>query len=725
MNVSAEAQLDSTWSHPRDGSTHDDPLLAALVIVAKLSGRSFSAESLSAGLPLEDNCLTPELFPRAAARAGLSSRVVKRALTRISDYVLPALLLMKQRQVCILVSVDVDAGMAKVIQPESGLGEKQLPLAELEAEYSGYAIFIQAQHQFDERAPEVLKLRARHWFWGTLSSSWRIYRDVLVASFLINLFALASPLFVMNVYDRVVPNNAVETLWVLAIGVSVVYAFDFLMRLLRGYFIDLAGKKADVLLSARIFEQVMGMKMNARPPSVGAFANNLREFESIRDFITSATITTLVDLPFIIFFLFVIWFIGGPVVLVPLIIIPVVVIYGWLIQVPLRKAVESSFRASAQKGATLIETLTGIETIKHLGAESAIQRKWEQLTAHIAQWGVRSRLISSSAVNVAVFFQQFAQVAVVITGVYLVTEGELSMGGLIASVMLTGRALGPMSQYANLAVRYFQAKTALHSLNDIMAMPVERPEGHSFVSRPSLAGGVEFDNVSFQYSGEENRALNSVSFVIRPGEHVAIIGRVGSGKTTIEKLMQGLFEPTEGAVRIDGTDMRQIDPADLRRNMGYVPQDIMLFFGSVKENILMGAPHADDADILRVADLSGTSEFVNRHPLGFDLQVGERGDNLSGGQRQSIAIARALVNDPPFLLMDEPTNSMDHTSEDRLKRNLVDYVKDKTMVLVTHRASLLQLVDRLIVLDGGRVMADGPKDQVLQSLREGALRGDQ
>jgi ATP-binding cassette subfamily C protein LapB len=723
MNGSVEEQLDQSWTHPRDGSTHDDPLLASLVILAKLEGRSFSAEALSAGLPLVDNQLTPELFPRAAARAGLSSRVVRRPIKRISDYVLPAVLLLKRRQVCILASVDHVTGIAKIIQPESGLGENEIPLATLESEYSGYAIFVQAEHQFDERAPEVIKLRNRHWFWGTIFSSWRIYRDVLVASFLINLFALASPMFIMNVYDRVVPNNAVETLWVLAIGVSVVYAFDFLMRLLRGYFIDLAGKKADILLSARIFEQVMGMKMSARPPSVGAFANNLREFESIRDFITSATITTLVDLPFIVFFLLVIWFIGGPMVFVPLVIIPIVLIYGWIIQAPLRKAVESSFRASAQKGATLIETLTGIETVKHLGAESALQRKWEQLTAHIAHWGVRSRLISSSAVNVAVFFQQFSQVAVVIFGVYLVTKGELSMGGLIASVMLTGRALGPMSQYANLAVRYFQAKTALSSLNGIMEMPIDRPEGKSFVSRPNLLGGIEFDGVSFNYPDEENKALKNVSFVIKPGERVAIIGRVGSGKTTIEKLMQGLFDPTEGAVRVDGTDMRQVDPADLRRNMGYVPQDVMLFFGSVKDNILMGAQHADDADILNAADLSGASEFVNRHPLGFDLPVGERGDNLSGGQRQSIAIARALVNDPPFLLMDEPTNSMDHTSEERLKKNLRDYVKNKTLVLVTHRASLLELVDRLIVMDSGRVMADGPKDQVLQSLRDGSLRG--
>jgi ATP-binding cassette subfamily C protein LapB len=303
----------------------------------------------------------------------------------------------------------------------------------------------------------------------------------------------------------------------------------------------------------------------------------------------------------------------------------------------------------------------------------------------------------------------------------MVTKGELSMGGLIACVMLTGRALGPMGQYANLAVRYFQAKTALTTTNEIMAMPVDRPEGESFLSRPHLEGGVEFDGVSFQYPGQEIKALNNVSFSIKPGEHVAIIGRVGSGKSTIEKLVQGLYSPTEGAIRVDGTDMRQIDPADLRRNMAYVPQDVLLFFGSVRDNILMGTRHADDADILRVAEISGVTDFVDHHPLGFDLPVGERGENLSGGQRQGIAIARALLSDPPFLLMDEPTNSMDHTSEQMLKRNLAEYVKDKTLLLVTHRASLLDLVDRVIVLDRGAVIADGGKEQVLNALREGTL----
>ncbi|MCG8427848.1 MAG: type I secretion system permease/ATPase [Chromatiales bacterium] len=722
MSEQAEQQqLEDDWVHPTDGSAFDDPLLDCLVFLTKYHGSTFSHQALRAGLPLENNKLTPELFIRAASRAGLTARVVRRNLLKISNLVLPAVLLLKGRQACVVKEIDSDRSEATIVQTESGAGTLTIPLDELQAEYTGYAIFLRNEHRFDERAPEVLRLRSRHWFWGTLSKSWRIYRDVLLASLLINLFALTSPLFIMNVYDRVVPNNAIETLWVLAIGVTVVYLFDLIMRALRGYFVDVAGKKSDILLSAAIFERVLGIKMEARPPSVGAFANNLREFESIRDFITSATIVTLVDLPFIALFLLVIWLIGGAIAIVPAVCIPLVIIYGLAIQSPLRKSVEATYRASAQKGATLIESLTAVETIKHLGAESILQRKWEQLTGHIAQWGVRSRMLSASAMNVAVFFQQMSQVAVVILGVYLISEGEITMGALIAGVILTGRALAPMAQVANLAVRYYQAKTALESLNNVMEMPVERPEGKSFVSRELFQGGIELDNVSFAYPNEEKEALTNISFKITPGEKVAIIGRVGSGKTTIEKLVQGLYTPTSGAVRMDGTDLRQIDPADLRRNIGYVPQDIMLFYGSVRDNIVLGAPYADHNDILRVAEIAGVTDLVNQHPHGFDMQVGERGEMLSGGQRQSVAIARALLLDPPFLLLDEPSNSMDNSTEELFKKRLATYAKDKTLLLVTHRASLLELVDRLIVVESGQIIADGPKEQVIEALKQGKL----
>ena len=710
------------WQIPEDGSAFDDPLLDCLVVLTKHHDRPLSAEALRAGLPLENFRFTPDLFVRAATRAELSARVVKRPLAKIQNLVLPAVLLLKNRQACLLFEINESTGRALILEPESGVGEVAVNLDELASRYLGYTIFVRTEHRFDKRAPEQFQLSSRHWFWGTLFSSWRIYRDVLVASFLISLFALASPLFIMNVYDRVVPNNAVETLWVLASGVAVVYLFDLMMRALRGYFIDVAGKKADIALSAKIFERVMGLKMVDRPASVGAFASNLREFDSIRDFITSATITTIVDLPFVLLYLAVIYFIGGPIVLVPAVGMPLIMLYGLVIQSPLRKAVEKTYRMSTQRNATLVEALTGLETVKGLGAEGPLQRKWEQSVGYIAHWAVRSRLLSASVVNLAVTLQQLASVGTVVFGVYLIGEGQMSMGGLIACVILTGRAMAPTAQVANLATRYHQAKAALKSLNGIMALPQERPTDRSFLHRPVFKGTIEFNNVSFSYSEQSSPVLTDVSFRIVQGEKVALIGAIGSGKTTIEKLIMGLYEPDTGSVLIDGTDLRQIDPANIRRNVGYTAQDTMLFYGSVRDNIMLGAPYADDNAFLHAAHMGGVADFVNRHPQGFDMQVGERGEGLSGGQRQTIAIARALLLDPPILLLDEPTNSMDNSTEERLKRRLADKIEDKTLIMVTHRASLLELVERVIVVDSGRIIADGPKQQVLDALAQGKLR---
>ncbi len=702
--------------------SHDDPLLGCLVLLTKLYHKPFSADSLRAGLPLVNNRLTPSLFQRAAQRADLSSKIVRRPLKKISALILPCVLILRNEQACVLVSLDQKKGTAVVLQPESGDGEHEVQLKDIGKEYSGYAIFVRREHKFDERTPELLRIQKKNWFWGTLASSWHIYRDVLVASLLLNIFAIANPLFVMNVYDRVVPNNAIETLWVLAIGITVVYGFDLLLRTLRGHFIEVAGKKSDIMLSSQIFEKVMGLKLSARPPSVGAFANNLREFESVRNFITSGTIATLIDLPFVVLFLLVIWFIGGPIVIVPAMAIPIIILYGVMIQGPLRGSVEATFRASAQKNATLIESLTGMETIKALGAEGPVQRKWENNVGHIANWGVKSRLISSSSVNMATFIQQMASVAVVVFGVYLISDKEMTMGALIACVILTGRAVAPMGQVANLAANFFQTVTALKSLNQIMELPVEREAGRSFVHRPSLEGDIEFHDVSFQYPGAEVASLKNVSFRLKKGEKLAIIGRIGSGKTTLEKLLLGLYEPTSGSVTLDGIDLNQIDPADLRRNIGYIPQDIMLFFGTVRENIVYHAPFADDGAVIRAAEIAGVDEFVNRHPQGFDMLVGERGERLSGGQRQSIAVARALLLDPPIMLMDEPSNSMDNSTEDNLKTKLKGVLKDKTVILITHKASLLDLVDRVMVIDTGKVIADGPKEQVLEALKQGRLR---
>jgi len=716
VNLNTQTEWDTEDSY----QTHDDTLLGCLTILAKLLNKPHSADSLTAGLPLVDNKLTPTLFSRAAERAGLSSKVVKRPFRKISNLVLPAVLLLSDTNACIL--LEVKGKNARVIFPETGDGESQIAVKELEALYSGYAIFIKPVHHFDTRTEFSSVPRTKHWFWGTILRFWPLYSEVFVASILVNSFALASPLFIMNVYDRVVPNHATETLWVLAIGVATVFVFELFLRTLRAYFIDMAGKKADVILSATIFEKVMAVKMAARSNSVGSFANSMQEFESFRDFFTSATLTTLIDLPFAFLFIAVIWMLAGPVAYIPLAVIPLTILVSLIIQVPLGRTVQQLFRHSGQRSSTLIETLTGLETIKSIGAETPIQRKWEQTVGFMTKYSQRTRLLSSSAVNFTSFLQQMATIAVVVFGVYLITENEITMGALIASTILTGRALAPMAQLAGILTRYHQSKAALQSLNTLMSLPVERPSGREFLHRPEFRGGVEFKKVNFRYPNQPVDALTEVSFSIKPGEKVAFIGRIGSGKSTIEKLILGLYEPDDGAILLDGTDIRQVDPVDLRRSIGYAPQDVVLFFGSIRDNITMVAPFADDKMVLNAADVAGVTEFVNRHPSGFDMPVGERGEGLSGGQRQSVAVARALLLDPPVVVLDEPTNAMDNSTEERFKAKLETSLEDKTLLLVTHKASLLSLVERIIVMDNGHLVADGPRDQILAALKKGHIK---
>jgi ATP-binding cassette subfamily C protein LapB len=717
----ASSATSPDWEIPADGSARDDTLLGCLLTLGRIKQLHCTADSLTAGLPLVNNRLTPGLFIRAAKRIGLAAKIIRRPLEEVSNLVLPAVLLLKDSQSCVLDQVSAD-GVARILLPESGNGTKTLPLSALAESYSGYAIFVQEQYRFDERTADTALKPPQHWFRDTMKEAWPIYSEVALAALLINLFALASPLFIMNVYDRVVPNHAIETLWVLGIGVTVVYMFDLMMRSLRGYFLDVAGKRADIVLSASVFERVLGTRMSARPQSVGAYANSLHEFDSFRDFFTSVTLTALIDLPFVFLFIFIIWLIGGPLALVPLAVLPLSLCSALLIQRYLAGNVAELLRHSAQKQATLIETLTGIETIKSLGAEGVTQRRWEQLTGTIAQLGLKTRFLSSSAINITVFLQQMATVAVVIFGVYLIADGELSMGGLIACTILTGRALAPLAQVAGTLTRYNQARAAYASTDAIMHTPIERPADKVFLDRPLIKGEIEFKNVSFHYPEQDIAALDNVSFRIKAGEHVAIIGRIGSGKSTIERLVLGLYEPADGAILVDGTDSRQLDPADLRHNIGYVPQDSFLFYGSVRDNIMTGMPHADDHAVLNAATISGVTDFVNRHPSGFDLQVGERGEHLSGGQRQSVTVARALLRDPPILVMDEPSNAMDNFTEEQFKQRLADWSTSKTLILVTHRASLLSLVDRVIVMDAGRIIADGPKERVLEALRQGQIK---
>jgi ATP-binding cassette subfamily C protein LapB len=716
-----EKEAVTDWGSSGDAAEHHDPLLECLVALTRFHAVPQSADALSAGLPLVDHKLTPSLFARAAKRAGLASKVMRRSLEQIDTALMPVVLLMNDRGACLLLGWE-DSDKARVVLPELGEAAVTLTRQELLVRYTGLAIFARPEFRFDRRTPEVGKVRRRHWFWGALWENFPVYRDVMFAAGLINVFALAMPLFIMNVYDRVVPNQAFETLWLLAIGLVIIQVFDLVLRTMRGYFIDLAGKRVDVDLSARIMERVLGIRMENRPVSAGSFAANLRSFETVRDFITSATVTALIDLPFAILFLVVMAWIDIPMFIPAAVGMVLVVTYAWLVQGKMHDLAETTYRAGAMRNANLVESLVGLETVKAVGAEGVMQRKWERSAIFLARVSNQLRFLSATTINSAMWLQQIVSLAVIVLGVYRIGEGMLSMGGLIACTMLASRAMAPFGQVAGLLTQYHNASTALTSLNEIMQRDVERPEGAGFVSRPVFKGEIDFKDVEFAYPGENSpEALRKVSFHIKPGEHVAMIGRVGSGKSTLLRLILGLYQPTAGSIRIDGVDIRQLDPSELRRNVGYVPQDITLFYGSLKENILLATPHLDDADLLAAADVAGLSDMVNTHPRGFDMVVGERGESLSGGQRQGVAIARAVVHNPPILLMDEPTGSMDHTSEEIIKQRLREFSAHKTMLIVTHRTSLLDLVDRLIVVDNGRIVADGPKERVVEALRQGRI----
>lgn len=699
-----------------------DELLQCLVIFTKLNNNPYTAEALTKGLPDSGKGVelfsingSKSLFSRAANRAGFSSELVRKDLDEISPLVMPCILILKNKKACILKSIKNDK--AVIITPQMPTGFNEVDLEYLKQQYLGYAFYIKKQFaNASDEAGHLLIKNDDHWFWGTLKKSKKIYQDVIIASLLINIFVLASPLFTMNVYDRVVPNNAVETLIVLATGVCCVFFLDMFLKLLRTYFLEIAGKKSDIVMSSILFEHVMDMKLSYRPKSVGSFAQNLKEFETVRNFFSSASISAIVDLPFAIIFLAVTFFIGGYLVVVPVIFIVIIIIYALIVKNPLQRSIESTFQAAAIKNGILIESLNSIETIKTMGSASNSQWQWEEATGEIANRSLKSKILTASISTVTALMVQLDTVFVIIMGVFLIQHLQLTLGGLIAVVILSSRAIAPMGQVAALAANYEQTKTAYGSLVKIMQTEVERPKGKKFIRRDTLNGDIEFKNVNFKYPDSQSSALSNINFKIKAGEKVGLIGRNGSGKTTIEKLILGLYKPESGAVLIDGIDINQIDPADLRKNIGYVPQDVILFKGTVKQNIVCKAPWADDMQIIRAAKISGVDEYVNSHPLGFDMPVFERGEGISGGQRQSIALSRAFLLDSPIILLDEPTNSLDNTAENRLKQNLSENLSTKTLILVTHKTSLLDLVDRLIVIDDGNIVLDGEKNEVLAKL---------
>lgn len=689
-------------------------------MLGRSHGVSSTRDAVLGGLPLADGRLSPVLFSRAAERLGMTSRLLDAPLSGLNPALFPVVLVLRDQRACLLLGLDDT--QARVVFPELDETEVALPLATLAEDYGGVAIYCRPRFRFDDRSRSVLPEKPGHWFWRVIEEGRPVYRDVLVAALFINLFALAMPLFTMNIYDRVVPNHATDTLWVLAAGMMVVLCADLLLRMTRGWFVDLVAARSDVHLSATIMSRILGMRMVAWPKSAGSFAANVQSFEAVRGFIGSLTVTALIDLPFFLLFFLVIGLISWWLALPVLIVAVLIVFYALSVQARMRELSDETARAGSQRNAGLVETLANAETVKSFNAAGRMQAVWEGATHFLSSHAIRSRALACSVTSGASWLQQLGSVSILMAGVYLVIDGQLSQGGLIAAYMLSSRALAPIAQTASLLTQYHSAATALDTLNQVMASPQERPDGRQWVSRPVLRGDIEFRQVGFRYPDEDRDALAEVSFRIRAGERVGILGRVGSGKSTLEKLVLGLYEPAAGEIFIDGVNLAQIDPAELRRNIGYIPQDVRLLHGSVHDNITLGSGPVTSERLLHAVQAAGLGSLIGSHADGLGMPVGEGGSRLSGGQRQSVAVARALVGQGNILLFDEPTSAMDAPLEAHVTAALARHAEGRTLLLVTHRHSLLTMVDRLIVLDAGRIVADGPRQDVLDALAGGRIK---
>lgn len=636
---------------------------------------------------------------------------------------LPAILMLEGEQACVLVNLDKKEGTAGVIYPELPDSITRVSIEQLNSQYSGFIVYCQPEYRPDKRASISDQPASGHWFWSVWSKCKSLYRDVIAASFLINLFALGMPLFVMNVYDRVVPNHSTSTLWVLAIGLFVVLIADFLLRMMRTWFVDLAALRTDVKVSSRIMKHVLGLNLASKPTSTGAFANSVQSFESIRSFTSSLTILALVDLPFSLLFIAIIAWIGVPLIFPILVGASLILIYAISVQSRLRSMSDAAMKTSSHKSAIVVEAINNLETLKSFNGEGNVQGDFENSSLQLSRQNAAMRLLSGSVTQGATLVQHTVAVSIIVIGVYLLIEGDLSQGGLIAAYLLSSRVMAPISQTAGLLAQYHNAATAMETLDAVMDLPQERPDNKEWVSRPGLNGKIEFRNVSFRYPDDERYALHNATFTLSPGEKVVILGKNGSGKTTLQRLMLGLYQPESGAILFDDVDIRQLDPAFLRRQIGYVPQDVHLMHGTLKHNVLLGNPTASDDSLLKAAQQSGLDGLVSKHPAGYELMIGENGQGLSGGQRQTVAVARALVNDPPLMILDEPTESLDHSAEVSLCKNLRKVGEDRTMVMITHRSQLIELATRIIVIDGGQIVADGPKQEVIDALRSGRIAG--
>lgn len=698
-------------------------IIETLSLATRLLGANLSVATLASHtLRTQDNSLDFSSLREYLKSEGFENTLSKRPLNEIPSLAVPVLLFLQNEEAALVTEIiEDDEGRRYKIHLPDDL-TRWMTEEELEKSYLQHCWFIKPRDSVDTRSelPEYKLPKA--WFFKVIWRFKSYYYQVLLASFIINFLALVSSLYVMNVYDRVVPNKAYGTLWVLSLGVITAIVFELIAKLLRAYLTDIAGKKADLIISSALFRRVLNIKLQERPVSSGSYANNLRDFESVREFMTSASLLTLVDLPFLFLFIFVMFLVAGKLAFVPLTIIPVVIIVGLFAQIPLSRFINESMRESSQRQGLTVEAIEGLETLKTNNAFNWAQKRWDFFTAKSSASSIKVKNISNFVTNFTMMMQQLNTVFLVLTGTYLIHSDnpaeKITMGALIACVILSGRALAPLGQIAGLAIRFQQAWLALKGVNGIVERATDRDTERNYVTLSHIQGAVKFHQVSFGYSKDGEPTVNNLTLTLQPGEKVAILGKIGSGKSTMLKLAAGLYEPQHGNISLDDVDLRQIDPHFLRNQVVLLEQNPRLFLGTLRENLDLARMDgfSTDQDLLNALARFGLIDLIRQHPRGLDMPLGEDGLGLSGGQKQMVALARMTLKDPRVVLLDEPTTGLDQTSEVYALRALAHWCRSRTLVVVTHRSQVLQLVDRVVVVEDGKVVLDGPRDAVLKHL---------
>jgi len=696
------------------GKPHD-PLAGAIAECLRLRGRDIGIDSLTAGHRLDaQGCLTPAQAVKAVDALGYRAQLTRRALQDLPPAILPVVLFMTGRDACVL--MQMGEAQATVLWPDRSDDPLTVPISELSDNYAGHAMLLHPEATVED--PVMSPASPRHWYWGIVNRFWSDYMQVIMASAMINLLALAVPLFTMNVYDRVFPNAALVTLWSLVAGVGLALSMDAILKWVRARVVDKVARRVDLAVSSEIFRHIADLRLDAEAQPAGGLINNLKDYEQVRDFFSSQTLASLTDLVFAFLFIAVIAYIGGPLAWPPALALVFVLSMGALILIPLRRASNADRQASGVKNAVAVEAVTDLETLKAVSGQSRMQARWERMVAESATTQERSRRLATLATTITGFAQQLSSIGIVVIGVYLALEGNLTMGAVIAAMILSGRAMAPTAALSGLFVRASFAISTLRGLNALMSQPSDKGASGASLNASASEGAFELRNVSLQYPGTKVPALSEASLTTEPLARIGLIGPVGAGKTSLVRMMSGLYAPTEGLVLLNGLNMAQLSPARLRKDVQLVPQEAVLFSGTLAENIAFGMPQASNEDVLRVARLAGVDRIAAAHPQGFGMPITERGRNLSGGQRQLVALARALLPRPRVLILDEPTSSMDTQTEQVFVQNLSRVLTHWPMTLIvsTHRSSLLGLVDRLVVLDKGKIAATGPKDDILKQL---------